>query len=121
MSYAELFSNLLDGPNQALSVRSLRQEGIHARLCRLPSCFLVIMDGDHHHAYLWMLGLDAFRGLQTVDPGHGQVHEHHIWMALIDLLDGFEAIAGFANDPEASCQLEDGAQTFPYVLQIIND
>jgi hypothetical protein len=65
--------------------------------------------------------LDALRSLQTVDLGHDQVHEHHTRMELIHLLDGFEAVAGLTDDLQAPCQLEDGAQALPHVLQIIDN
>jgi hypothetical protein len=81
-----------------------------ARMAATSSSGGEVERGQHHHLRLALLHQPP-AGLHAVETGHPDVHEHHIGMKAVGLLDGFDPVRGLADHLEVVLGLEDQAQT----------
>ena len=99
-----------DGGDQLLGRRRLEQEATRPG----PHCgeevLVEVERGQHHHFRLALLHQPP-AGLHAVQTGHPDVHEHHIGVESVGLLDGFDPVRGLADHLEVVLGLEDQAQT----------
>jgi hypothetical protein len=49
---------------------------------------------------MWVGAFDRTRNLQAVDAGEIDLHQHQVWVGIIDELDSLLAIAGLARNSE---------------------
>ena len=56
------------------------------------------MDRQRDHLDLGKSLLDCVSGLQSVDAGHGQVHQHYVRFELLHQRDGLAAIGRLGDD-----------------------
>ena len=61
---------------------------------------------------MWVGAFDRTRNLQTVDAGKIDLHQHQIWVGVIDKLDRLLAVAGLARNSEVGQIRQIMAQPF---------
>ncbi len=58
---------------------------------------------------------------QTVEPGHLDVEEHQVGLALLDHLDGLKPIRRFSHNFDLRMVFEEERQLLPSQLLVVND
>src|SRR5580658_4839305 len=87
---------------------------------RLPYQGFFRMHAKHEHQSLRMLVKNLPRGLQSVHPRHGAIHDNHLWAKLLRELDCFRAVARFAYHFNICLIFQNAAESSPHQGMIIN-
>ena len=98
-----------DGGHQVLGRRRLEQEAAGPGPDGGEQVLVEVEGGQHHHLGVALLDQPP-AGLHPVQPGHPDVHEHHVGPEPAGLLDGLEPVGGLPDDLEVVLGLEDQAQ-----------
>jgi hypothetical protein len=88
----------------------LEQEPGRARAQRFVYVFVEVEGGEHE--YLWCrLALDGepLGGLDPVQAGHADIHDHDVGIQADGVLDGLGAVFGLTDDLDVLLRVEDGA------------
>jgi hypothetical protein len=80
-----------------------------------------VVGGQHEHSHARVVGAEAAGGLDTVELGHAQVHEHHIGFVAGDGGEGLVAVRDVGDDLEVGLPLEHAAQAVAHDGVVIDD
>jgi hypothetical protein len=77
----------------------------------------------HEDDHLWRVGWikDLPGGGQALDPGHPDVHQHHLRPQGAGRVDRFGAVGGFPDDVDVISEVEDGAQPEPDQVFVVDE
>ena len=89
-----------DRLQQLVRAGVFEQKGARARAERGVDVLVEVEGGEHEHARLGerRVGAQQPGCFQAVEDGHADVHQHDVWEGSACEVDGFPAVAGFADD-----------------------
>ncbi len=113
--------DILDGGDQFLGFRVFQQISQCAGLDGRKNLVIGGKTGQGQYARLGLPGHDLADGLDPIHAGHDQVHQDHIRLEGFGLLNGFQAVAGFADHFHPIHFRQQGAHAFTDNALIVND
>ncbi len=122
-SSASPWATIADARGELLGRDVLQQEAARARPQRLVDVLVEVEGREHQdaHGLLAGRGQQPPRGLDPVQLGHPDVHQHDVGPQLARLVDGLEPVAGLADDLEIVLGVEDHAEAGAHERLVVGD
>ena len=105
-----------------LSGRSVFEQvptGTHLQC--LPHILFVLVHGEHQHADCGPLAGNLGSGLQAVEAGHGNVHQHQIGLEPLHHRNHCKTVGGFAHDSDLRHRFEQHTYTGTHQGVVISE
>ena len=118
-------SDDLDRRDELLGRRVLEQEPAGTCAQRLVDVLITVERGEHQDARRLAAGDavrdDPPRGLETVELGHADVHQHDVGTERPDQVDRVAAVRRFADDLDLGLGVEDHAEPGAHECLVVDE